>query len=161
MMAKIWTKHSKPPLNIPKPGGETRQTCGKETRKLSAKLPCEQVQLLLAAKMHIFCRLPRAGYKTAVGGCKYPPHDSGNGEASPLIMRRAGAGARMPGLLFTLQTRPAMQLAGIFKPAQCVGFSFRCAGIENAGEVGMWAKKKTGVIPRSSVLHIHGSLRLL
>ena len=22
---------------------------------------------------------------------------------------------------------------------------FRCAGIENAGEVGMWAKKKTGV----------------
>ena len=31
-------------------------------------------------------------------------------------------------------------------------FSFRCAGIGNAGEVGMWAKKrKPGFIPRLSV----------
>ena len=73
MMAKIWTKHSKPPLNIPKPGGETRHICGKETHKLSAKPLCEQVQLLLAAKMRIFCRLPRAGYQTADDTDLYAP----------------------------------------------------------------------------------------
>ena len=30
--------------------------------------------------------------------------------------------------------------------------SFWCAGIENAGEVGMWAKRKPRTIPRLSVL---------
>ena len=73
---------------------------------------CEQVQLLLAAKMLIFCRLPRAGDKTAVdtdlhaplndahhvqgrlsGGCKYPPHDSGTGKPVPLL---CGERAREP-----------------------------------------------------------------
>lgn len=33
----------------------------------------EQVQLLLAAKMRIFCRLPRAGYKTADDTDLYAP----------------------------------------------------------------------------------------
>ena len=34
---------------------------------------CEQVQLLLAAKMCIFCRLPLAGYKKADDSDLYAP----------------------------------------------------------------------------------------
>ena len=52
----------------------------------------------------------------------------------------------MPGFVFTLQTRPAMHLAGIFKPAQCVGFFFSVRRYRErwrGGHVGK--KKKTGV----------------
>lgn len=45
---------------------------------------CEQVQLLLAAKMRIFCRLPLAGYKTAVGDASTRRTIAGRG-SHPLI----------------------------------------------------------------------------
>ena len=113
--------------------------------------------------MRIFCRLPRAGYKTAVdtdlhaplndayhvqghlsGGCKYPPHDSGTGKPVPLL---CGERAREP--------ECRVSFSPFRQGQQCIwpeysslrsawAFSFRCAGIGNAGEVGMWAKKKTG-----------------
>ena len=152
MMAKIWTKHSKPPLNIPKPGGQPRQTCGKERR--TGATPAGR-------KMRIFCRLPRAGYKTADDTDLHTPLNDAyhmqvayQGAAST---RRTIAGTGKPVPLSCGIRAQEPECRVYFLPfrqgQQCSwpeysslrsawAFSFRCAGIENAGEVGMWAKKK-------------------
>lgn len=64
------------------------------------------------------------------------------GRGNPAYMRRAGAGARMPGLLLPFRQGRRCSWPEYSSLRNAWAFSFRCAGIENAGEVGMWAKKK-------------------
>lgn len=62
----------------------------------------------------------------------------------------------MPGSLFTLPTRPAMQLAGISKPAQCVGFFFWSDfvryGIPYKGSKNTIAQKIVDFLPEAETL---------
>lgn len=158
MMAKIWTKHSKPPLNIQKPGGQPRQTCGKERR--AGATPAGR-------KMRIFCRLPRAGYKTADDTDLHTPLNDAyhmqvayQGAAST---RRTIAGTGKPAPYYAASGRGSPNAGFTFYPSDKASnaagrniqacamrglFLSGCAGIENAGEVGMWAKKKPGNSPR-------------
>ena len=113
--------------------------------------------------MRIFCRLPRAGYKTADDTDLHTPLNdayhvqvtyqgaastrrtiAGTGKPVPLS---CGERAQEPECrVYFLPFRQGQQCSWPEYPSlrNAWAFSFRCAGIENAGEVGMWAKKKTG-----------------
>ena len=118
--------------------------------------------------MRIFCRLPRAGYKTADDTDLHAPLNDAyhvqvtyQGAAST---RRTIAGTGKPVPLSCGERAQEPECRVYFSPldkaSNAAGrniqacavrglFLSGCAGIENAGEVGMWAKKENrGSTPR-------------